>query len=354
MALLRTMATQKFQLLFLTLFGLAVLLMEHQIHKLEDANVKVEHTLVKYELDETELLGGKDGFWERSYDQNDIVIIYNKVPKTASTSFTNVAYDLCERNLFNVLHVNTSRNTPVMSLQDQASFVHNVTNWREKKPAFFHGHFAFIDFSIYGLPTKPIYINMVRDPTERLVSYYYFLRYGDNLKPDTRRSKQGDTTTFDECVAEGGRDCGNDKLWLQVPFFCGHHSECWKQGSRWALEKAKYNLVSNYLLVGITEELEDFVIILEAVLPRFFKGATELYTKGSKSHLRQTNEKRPIKKETLAKLQQSESWQLENEFYDFAVQQFEYVRSHSIKKKDGQVNVEPKKFIYEKIHPRRK
>ncbi len=56
---------------------------------------------------------------------------------------------------------------------------------------------------------------------------------------------------------------------------------CRNVGSRWALEKAKYNLVNEYLLVGITEELEDFIMILEAALPRFFKGATELYRTGT-------------------------------------------------------------------------
>lgn len=55
---------------------------------------------------------------------------------------------------------------------------------------------------------------------------------------------------------------------------------CRNAGSRWALEQAKYNLINEYLLVGVTEELEDFVLILEAALPRFFKGATELYKTG--------------------------------------------------------------------------
>ena len=57
-------------------------------------------------------------------------------------------------------------------------------------------------------------------------------------------------------------------------------------GSRWALEQAKYNLVNEYLLVGVTEELEDFIMILEAALPRFFKGATELYRTGTDSPAR--------------------------------------------------------------------
>lgn len=56
---------------------------------------------------------------------------------------------------------------------------------------------------------------------------------------------------------------------------------CRNVGSRWALEQAKYNLVNEYLLVGVTEELEDFIMILEAALPRFFKGATELYKTGT-------------------------------------------------------------------------
>lgn len=58
---------------------------------------------------------------------------------------------------------------------------------------------------------------------------------------------------------------------------------CRNVGSRWALEQAKYNLVNEYLLVGVTEELEDFIMILEAALPRFFKGATELYRTGRKT-----------------------------------------------------------------------
>lgn len=44
-------------------------------------------------------------------------------------------------------------------------------------------------------------------------------------------------------------------------------------GNNWALEEAKRNLQKHYLLVGVTEELTEFVETLQIVLPRFFKGA---------------------------------------------------------------------------------
>lgn len=57
-------------------------------------------------------------------------------------------------------------------------------------------------------------------------------------------------------------------MWLQIPFFCGHAAECWEPGSKWALEQAKHNLVNEYFLVGVTEQMEDFVDLLEKSLPR--------------------------------------------------------------------------------------
>ncbi|KAG7260481.1 hypothetical protein CRUP_026391 [Coryphaenoides rupestris] len=322
-----------------------------------------ERTIARHEVVEVEQRrgeggGGDGGVWGDGGDggqaasslsqADDVVVIYNRVPKTASTSFTNIAYDLCGKNRFHVLHINTSKNNPVLSLQDQVRFVNNVTSWTEMKPAFYHGHVAYLDFSKYGVQGKPTYINVVRDPIERLVSYYYFLRFGDDYRPSLRRRKQGDK----KCVSAGDPDCAPEKLWLQIPFFCGHHSECWNVGSRWALERAKANLVNEYLLVGLTEELEDFVMILEAVLPRFFKGATKLYKTGKKSHLRKTTEKKPLATQTIAKLHQSDVWKLENEFYEFAQEQFQFVRAHAVREKDGELVILPQSFFYEKIYPK--
>lgn len=53
----------------------------------------------------------------------DLVVIYNRVPKTGSTSFVNVAYDLCKKNHFRVLHINVTGNLHVLSLQNQVTLL---------------------------------------------------------------------------------------------------------------------------------------------------------------------------------------------------------------------------------------
>nr|CAG4644894.1 EOG090X088H [Leptodora kindtii] len=276
------------------------------------------------------------------------VLIYNRVPKTGSTSFVGFAYDLCLRNRFNVLHVNVSKNSHILSLSDQVRFVANISSWSDKNPSFYHGHFAYLDFAKYGFK-PPMYINLIRQPLERMISYFYFLRYGDDFRPHVIRKKQGDKMTFDKCVSERKNECDPNNLWLQVPFFCGQHADCWKPGNQWALEQAKRNLVDKYLLVGVTEQMEQFIALLEATLPLYFNGALSLYHQGSKSHLRKTNRKIPPSAETLARFKNSTVWQLENEFYLFALRQFEAAKTRTL---NTNLTDKGHQFFYEKIRPK--
>lgn len=50
-----------------------------------------------------------------------------------------------------------------------------------------------------------------------------------------------------------------------------------REPGEWALERAKMNVNENFLLVGILEELEDVLLLLERFLPHYFKDVLSIY-----------------------------------------------------------------------------
>ncbi|KAG8227597.1 hypothetical protein J437_LFUL000697 [Ladona fulva] len=362
----RTTATR----LFLIVLGLASLLIvfhyyETRVTELEINNRNLEDLVVRMQLQELE---SRRAHEKRLQVKDDLVIIYNRVPKTASTSFMGIAYDLCKQNGFHVLHINVTGNMHVLTLANQAKFVLNVTQWDSMKPALYHGHMAYVEFSRFGVSQRPIYINLIRKPLDRLVSYYYFLRFGDDFRPHLVRRKHGNKMSFDECVELKQPDCDPDNMWLQIPFFCGHAAGCWEVGNEWALAEAKQNLLRHYMLVGITEELPDFISLLESTLPQFFRGALAHYQNSNRSHLRKTTQKVEPSLETVEAIKQSKVWQMENEFYEFAVEQFHFAKRRAgvssinaglsvVGSKDktldkAQSQAIQQHFTYEKIRPK--
>ncbi|XP_065342688.1 heparin sulfate O-sulfotransferase [Cloeon dipterum] len=330
----------------LLILGLILFHLQAQIDTLNTSRLHLERDLSKLNSQrrKQQKLSSSELQFER-----DLVVIYNRVPKTGSTSFVGVAYDLCKANAFHVLHLNISANMHILTLPSQARLVQNVSDWREMRPAFFHGHLAFVDFQKFGTPLRPVYINVVRKPLDRLVSYYYFLRHGDDFRPHLVRRKHGDNVSFDECVQQNLEDCSPDNMWLQIPFFCGHAPSCWEKGNEWALQEAKKNLLEHYLVVGVTEQMDDFIALLEVTLPSMFHGAVQHFALSSKSHLRKTSQKADPLPQTVALIEKSKIWIMENEFYQFAVQQFSY----SLKKAQAAgASGAQQTFFYEKIRPK--
>lgn len=69
----------------------------------------------------------------------------------------------------------------------------------------FAGHFnRFLPLRRFSMPQKPLYINLIRRPLDRLVSYYYFLRNGDNYRPNLVRRKAGDKMVSESFDSHGG------------------------------------------------------------------------------------------------------------------------------------------------------
>lgn len=43
---------------------------------------------------------------------------------------------------------------------------------------------------------------------------------------------------------------------------------------------------------------------------------------------------------------------MENEFYEFALEQFQFIRAHAVREKDGDLYILAQNFFYEKIYPK--
>ncbi|XP_034484055.1 heparan sulfate 2-O-sulfotransferase pipe isoform X2 [Drosophila innubila] len=153
-------------------------------------------------------------------------------------------------------------------------------------------HTSWIDFNAYNLP-KPIFINLVRDPVERMISWYYYVRnsyrnaiyYRKNpdapIKPTAWFKK-----SFNDCVRSADPECqyiplsvkdtvGNYKR--QSLFFCGHHEDCLPFDSPLAVQMAKRRVEEEYAVVGTWEETNITLAVLEHYIPRYFARATTIY-----------------------------------------------------------------------------
>ena len=65
----------------------------------------------------------------------------------------------------------------------------------------------------------------------------------------------------------------------QIPFFCGDSEVCRTIGSRDALEQAKNNIVKNFVMVGILEDLDMTHAVMECLMPHLFKGLVKEHSK---------------------------------------------------------------------------
>ena len=79
--------------------------------------------------------------------------------------------------------------------------------------------------------------------------------------------------------------------------------------------KAKANVERGYAFVGTTEELDLGLKVLEAILPRFFKGATEDSKKASKANV---NKHAGLSSKSRDILERHMTTEME--FYDFVRQ----------------------------------
>lgn len=262
------------------------------------------------------------------------VLFFNRVPKVGSQTFMELLRRLSIRNAFSfnrdrVQRVETIRLAPI----EQLHLARMVSSYSE--PSVYVKHVCFTNFTEFHLP-EPIYINVVRDPVERVISWYYYVRapwyyverkqiFPDLPLPDPNWLKKD----FESCVLKGDRECrylegevheGIGDHRRQTLFFCGHSEKCTPFNTVGALERAKLAVEKHYAVVGVLEDMNTTLTVLENYIPRFFQGATNVYYDQVNSFTRiNRNFFKPPVSEEVKNLVRS-NFTREVEFYQFCKQ----------------------------------
>lgn len=167
------------------------------------------------------------------------IVLFNRVPKVGSQTMMALLNSLSKRHKFEARRDKPSAMETVMltptfeiSIADEIMEKGEGTTYTK--------HVAFIDFGKLDLPL-PIYINLVRHPVERLISWFYYVRAPWYIAERERNfpeqykvpsipwlKKSFETCVLqhhEECIFAQGEEHGLGDHRRQMLFFCGQNRE---------------------------------------------------------------------------------------------------------------------------------
>jgi len=215
-------------------------------------------------------------------------LFFNRVPKVGSQTTMELLKSLSVKNNFHYHKDRTQKVETIKLSSREEKWLSNLLDFFSP-PSVYVKHVCFVNFTKYGLP-MPIYVNMVRDPIERVISWYYYVRapwyfverkraFPDLPLPNPNWLRKD----YETCVRRGDNECRytegdeRDDFGQLTEFFCGQEDECTGFNTEVAMKKAKENVERHYAVVGVLEELNKTLTVLEHYVPRFFKGALDVY-----------------------------------------------------------------------------
>jgi len=164
-------------------------------------------------------------------------VFFNRVPKVGSQTLMELMRRLGKINGFSTArNPGSVKETVLLSKDGQKNLIGDLLTRR--KPHIYSQHISYINFTRFHLP-RPIYINLVRDPIERLISWHYYIRarwyYNDMKAKLGENSIKMPSDEFlnldlDTCVRNHDPHCTFEQMQIKNPvgdhrrqtlFFCG-------------------------------------------------------------------------------------------------------------------------------------
>ncbi|XP_002736843.1 heparan sulfate 2-O-sulfotransferase 1-like [Saccoglossus kowalevskii] len=253
---------------------------------------------------------------------NESRVVYNCVDQCGSQSVLAVIGILSFEHNFRSIWNRVRRYNLTTKRQEAA-----VTNINTRLPPYvFNRHIYYLDFDLFGIH-NPTYINLIREPLPRFLSWYYTHKINEPKVSGTRMYEPLNTLSFDECVLTNNKVCSEKNAFQVIPYFCGHSPDC-QLPSRWALEMAKKHVVEKYAFVGVLEDLDSSLRIFEILMPQFFESASKVYktmVMGLKKYEFYKTVPTPTPSDAAIRLM-SERLELEYQFYSFVRTRMELLK----------------------------
>jgi hypothetical protein len=216
------------------------------------------------------------------------ILFFNRVPKVGSQTTMELLKSLSHKNQFTYHKDRTQKVETIKLTYNEEKWLANLVNYFEP-PSVYVKHVCFVNFTQFDMD-MPIYVNLVRDPVERVISWYYYVRapwyfverkraFPDLPLPNPNWLRKD----YETCVKRGDKECTyvdgdeRDDFGQQTEFFCGQEDDCTGFNTEIAMKRAMKHVEENYAVVGILEEMNKTLTVLEHYVPRFFKGALNTY-----------------------------------------------------------------------------
>jgi hypothetical protein len=216
-------------------------------------------------------------------------VVYNRVPQCGSSILIELAEKLAVRNNFTLVvddefKPNAKRIGEVIgALPPRTFYVNHCGFW----PA---------------APPDVAWINLLRDPVARTMSGYYYkvdpAARGEGPVKEALQELQQEKKCgcfkreFDMCVRQRrNKNCPLD-MSSAASYFCSPDEAC-------SIELAHARATSRYAFVALADEMVRSVASLEAILPSWFAGASELFSEMKDTNMASTTERNPLTGTTM-------------------------------------------------------
>lgn len=238
-------------------------------------------------------------------NQTQPVVIFTHIPKTAGTTLKHIM--LSQYKPYNVFEFYSLQREDGKGINKLAQ----VPKYRKNSIKLILGH---IGFGLHQYLSSPyVYITMLRNPINRVISSYYYLRK-TKIKLVQDMSLKEFVITSNTTQNNMTKYISGEKFKTQLAYLKNQQETQCECNSK-TLELAKKNLEEEFQFFGLLERFDESLILLKKTLGW---SVTQYLTRNVAKKVTQRQE---FPQETLRLIEQSNEYDLE--LYQFAQKLFE-------------------------------